>query len=96
MNLKKTVERKLEFLWAYFMIFALDTRAALSEKVIEVLVFSGVMTTWVLLFSQMYSDMITGSGYSYGIGEIFLGFTIPALVATIMSWWLIKRIRANR
>jgi len=67
----------------------------LSEKLIEIGVFSGVMTMWVLVFNQMWEAWLQTSGYSIGIGEIYLGFMFPAVVASLASWFLIKRIRAK-
>lgn len=69
---------------------------ALSEKMIEVLVFSGIMTIWVVVGASWWEELIVNSGHTYGLGEIFLGFTIPAVASTVVAWFLVKRIRANR
>ena len=69
---------------------------AFSEEIISILVFSGVMTMWVLIFQQMYEAWVSEAGGYMGIGEVFMGFTIPAVIASVVTWILIKRIRANR
>jgi len=65
----------------------------LSEKVVNILVLCAVLTLWSMVGQSVYNSWLESQGASIGVGEVFIGFLLPALVATVLSAIIIRRLR---
>lgn len=65
---------------------------ALRATVVGILVFAAVMTVWTLGFQPLYEVWVLEQGGTIGIGEVYLGFVVPALASSILTYILCRKL----
>ena len=64
-----------------------------TEKIVSILVLAATLTGWSLLGAPAYEAWVQSVGGTVGVGEVFLGFLIPATVSMFITFIIIKRLR---